>query len=98
MMKNTEARAKLLKLMTEHPELPIVAMTDSDVVADGSVSWWLSTISNCGTMSIACWEKPNGESQWYYDIDNVVEDMMEYYDYEDVAEVLSHDQYEAFIE
>lgn len=32
---------KLIKAMEKHPELPVVAMVDSDIVADDGYCWWL---------------------------------------------------------
>jgi hypothetical protein len=34
-------REELFKLMQEHPELPIVAMVDSEIVADDGYNRWL---------------------------------------------------------
>lgn len=34
-------REELFKLMQEHPELPVVPMVDSDIVADDGYAWWL---------------------------------------------------------
>lgn len=96
-MKNVELRANLLKLMTEHPDLPVIAMTDSDVVADDTYAWWWASIGASGITKVACWEKPDGETEWYEEFDRAVEDMMDYYADEDDMTILSEDQYEAFI-
>lgn len=42
-MGNTE---NLLKLIQENPELPVVPMVDSEVVADGSCCYWLGTFGS----------------------------------------------------
>ena len=41
--------AKLLRLMKENPTLRVVAMVDSDIVADDGYSWWSA---NFGTSMI----------------------------------------------
>lgn len=95
-MNHSELRANLLKLMTEHPDLPVVAMTDSEVVSDKS-AWYFSSIGYSGIVKVACWQKPNGETGWYDDINMLVEDMMDYFADDDDMAVLSNDQYESFI-
>ena len=96
-MNNAELRANLLKLMIEHPDLPVIAMTDSDVVADDSYGWWWASIGRSGITDVACWKKPDGDVEWYDEFDRAVEDMMDYYADDSDMEILSQDQYEAFI-
>lgn len=38
---------ELIKLIKENPDLPIVPMVDSEVVADDSYSWWLGKWGRC---------------------------------------------------
>ena len=33
----------LFRLIQEHPELPVVPMVDSDIVADDGYAWWLGS-------------------------------------------------------
>ena len=42
-MNNTQ---KFIKLVQENPELPVVPMVDSEVVADG-YGYWLGTFGHC---------------------------------------------------
>lgn len=42
-MTNTE---KLLQLIKENPELPIVPMVDSEIVGDDSYGWWIGRWGN----------------------------------------------------
>lgn len=42
-MTNTE---KLLQLIKENPELPIVPMVDSEIVCDDSCGWWIGRWGN----------------------------------------------------
>lgn len=44
--KEKESREKLFKLMQENPELPVVAMVYSEVVADDGYSYWLGSWGN----------------------------------------------------
>lgn len=39
--KEKENREKLFRLMRENPELPVVAMVDSEIVADDGYNRWL---------------------------------------------------------
>lgn len=41
---NTE---KLLQLIRENPDLPVVPMVNEEVVADDSHSWWLANFGMC---------------------------------------------------
>ena len=36
---------KLVELSEKHPDLPIITLVDTEVVADSSHSWWLSKIN-----------------------------------------------------
>jgi hypothetical protein len=36
--------ADLVKLITENPDLDVVPMVDSDIVADDGYSWWMGSI------------------------------------------------------
>ncbi len=38
---------KLLALMKEHPDLPVVPMVGSDIVADDSYGYWLASWGQC---------------------------------------------------
>ena len=42
-MNNSE---KLLKLVQENPDLPVIPMVDSEVVADDSYYWWIGEWGN----------------------------------------------------
>lgn len=37
-------KAELIRLIAEHPKLPVVAMVDSDIVSDDSYARWMGTI------------------------------------------------------
>lgn len=41
MVSEKENREKLFQLMQENPELPVVAMVDSEIVADDGYNRWL---------------------------------------------------------
>jgi len=42
-MTNTE---KLLELIKENPDLPVIPIVDSEVVADDCCSWWLASFGD----------------------------------------------------
>ena len=44
MVSEKENREKLFQLMRENPELPVVAMVDSEIVADDGYNRWLGGI------------------------------------------------------
>lgn len=46
--KEVQNREELFRLMREHPDLPIVPMVDSDIVADDSFSWWVGCWGHAG--------------------------------------------------
>lgn len=47
MQKQTDNLKELFKLIEKHPDLPIVAMVDSDVVADDNYCFWLGEWGRC---------------------------------------------------
>ena len=47
MQKQTDNLKELFKLIEKHPDLPIVAMVDSDVVADDCYCYWLGEWGKC---------------------------------------------------
>lgn len=58
-------RDELFRLMQENPELPVVPMVDSEIVADDSWAWW---IGSWGTASIQ--EYWVGETVYFREDDN----------------------------
>lgn len=47
MQKQSDNLRELFKLIGKHPDLPIVAMVDSDVVADDCCSFWMGEWGEC---------------------------------------------------
>lgn len=74
-MNITENIRKLITLATEHPELPIIAMVDGEIVGDDSYHRWVGYF---GSVEL-------GEYVLYDDrfIDDREEFKEEYYDYND---------------
>lgn len=71
---------ELLKLMQENPDLPVVPLVDSDVVADGDHSNWLAGWGN------ACvGHYLSGEDRYYIKEDDDPQDILE--------EVMGYDAY-----
>lgn len=69
MSKPNEATAKLLKLATENPSLPIVSMVQYEVVADDSFSYWLGEIESVTVEELwvsdgRTWTREDAESEW----------------------------------
>lgn len=46
-MNNCEKTAKLLKLASENPELPIIFTVDNEVVPNDEYGWYLGSMSSC---------------------------------------------------
>lgn len=46
-MRNCEKTAKLLKLASENPELPIIFEVDNEVIPNDEYGWYLGSMSNC---------------------------------------------------
>ena len=46
-MNNCEKTAKLLKLASENPELPIIFEVDNEVIPNDEYGWYLGSMSNC---------------------------------------------------
>lgn len=46
-MNNCEKTAKLLKLASENPELPIIFEVDNEVVPNDEYGWYLGSMSSC---------------------------------------------------
>lgn len=40
-------KPEIIKLIEENPDLPIIPMVDSEVVADDSYGWWLGRWGRC---------------------------------------------------
>lgn len=57
-------KLKLVKMIEDNPNLDIVAVVDSDVVADDGYAWWLGSIRNveidkiCTTNAYNEWTEP----------------------------------------
>ena len=45
--KERKYREELFRLMAENPDLPVVAMVDSDIVADDSCARWMGSWGSC---------------------------------------------------
>ena len=71
----TENVQRFLDLVKENPDLPIVCMTDYDVVYDGSCRRWLSEIGGCYVGEYACYN-----DQYYNDREDFKE---QYYNMND---------------
>lgn len=67
---------KLLELIKEHPDLPIVPMVDSEVVADDYCSYWMGHWGHCQVSEYLLGE----ERIWFKDADpeDVISDVKGY--------------------
>lgn len=77
---------KLIKLHKENPELPVITMVDTEVVASDEFSYWLSRIR---AVSIKKYMVKDGEVLFYEDMDyDIVWDI---YDYSYIRDKMSKD-------
>lgn len=42
-----ENRAELIRLIQEHPELPVIPMVGSDIVTDDNYAYWMGSWGRC---------------------------------------------------
>lgn len=47
LLKEESNRQKLARLITRHPELPIVCMVESEIVADDFCTRWMASVGDC---------------------------------------------------
>ena len=85
-MTNTQ---RLLQLVAEYPDLPVVPMVDSDIIGDGD-GYWLGEFGYCYVGEYACYDDRFYEDrdelkERYYD--NNAEDFEDYFD-DDLEEAL----------
>lgn len=85
-----EKEQKLRELIVANPDLPVIFMVDSDVVADDSYANWLASIHYVKVGEYCCYKTR------YYDDKNDFKD--EYYvDHEDDLEHLENDEIDRII-
>lgn len=63
-MKTNDVNAKLARLLTANPELPIVAMVSWDVVGGDEYSWWNGSVFDADIDKV--WEGEDGR-MWTWD-------------------------------
>lgn len=47
-------KPEIIKLIEEHPDLPIVPMVDNEVVADDSYTYWMGKWGRCEVTEFYC--------------------------------------------
>ena len=76
--------AELARLVTEHPDLPIIPYVSSEVVADDSYGFWYGSLAHVSLerYTIGYWFDPyDGEDCRYYtdnEKDELIEEIAEY--------------------
>lgn len=81
-----ENREELFRLMQENPELPVVAMVNSEIVADDGYSYWRGAF---GSVSVGEYfagdEKLHfREDDDLYEVDNALDDYLDTEAYESI--------------
>ena len=66
---------ELKKLITEHPDLPIVVIVSSDVVADDGYAWWYAPDIRFTMGEILDCEQDINDEKTYIDRDDFEEDL-----------------------
>lgn len=86
---------ELLKLVQENPELPIVPMVNSEIVADDGYNWWLGSFGHSVVDSYACVEYYGDDRFFTKDEQDLIEEYFaEKIIYEDENEELSDEEVE----
>lgn len=90
--KQKENLEKLFQLIKENPELPIIPMVDSEIVADIGYSWWMGSWGDAEVDKYICTdERIYLKSQ--EDVD-IVENFVPYEDYMDMSDEELEDYFE----
>ena len=87
--------AELLQLIRENPELPVVPMVNSEVIADDSHAWWLGEFGMC---SIDSYYSDNDAERVWLKADDE-EDMLDKWadDHYDEIKDMSNADAEAYV-
>lgn len=90
--KQKENLDKLFQLIKENPELPIIPMVDSEIVADIGYSWWMGSWGDSEVDKYICTdERIYLKSQ--EDVE-IVENFVPYEDYMDMSDEELEDYFE----
>lgn len=85
--KERQSREELFRLMAEHPELPVVPMVDSDIVADEGSCYWM------GSWGAACIrEYLRGDERVYFRDDEDIEEVVASISGWDAYELMSNEE------
>lgn len=69
---------ELLKLVEEHPDLPVIPMVDSDVVADDMYATWMGSFGRCYVGKYAIEEWRDEPRVLFDDEEELIESIAEY--------------------
>ena len=89
---------ELKKLITEHPDYPIVVMVGTEVVADDTYGWWYAPCLSFGIGEILDCEQDIDEEKTYIDRDEFEDDMYRKYEDEEEYEKLDNYEFDEMIE
>ena len=94
MKRELEYRDRLFQLMRERPDLPVVPMVFSEIVADDYCSYWMGSWGYCEITKIIL-----GEERWHtYDPDymeSIVPDVIGWDDFENMPDGKEREFYDS---
>ena len=94
---------RLRKLISENPDLPIVVICDSEVIADDSYSNWYAPEANCHIGELLDEENiqynPYSDEEYhvYVDRDELEEDIQRWFEYDDNMVGISDEEWDKAI-
>ena len=80
---------ELKKLISEHPDYPIVVVVANEVVADDDYGWWYAPCLSFSVGEILDCEQDIDEEKTYIDRDDLEEDIINKFEWEEQYEDLS---------
>ena len=83
-MKTNDVNAKLVRLLTANPELPIVAMVSWDVVGGDDYSWWNGSVFDADIEKV--WEGEDGRMWTWDEATDEPFEFLEHYDIEEESD------------
>ena len=89
---------ELKKLITEHPDYPIVVMVGTEVVADDTYGWWYAPCLSFGIGEILDCEQDIDEEKTYIDRDEFEEDLIDKLSWDEIYDKLPDAEFDKIVE